>query len=132
MTNQELLDRAKEGMKYSYAPYSKFNVGAALLCRDGSVFTGCNIENASYGAAICAERTAMTKAISEGYTDFEKIAVVCSSGAYAYPCGICRQFMSEFMLEGSVVLEDKAEGVKEFPVTELLPGAFTGKDLVHE
>ncbi|MBP3543751.1 MAG: cytidine deaminase [Lachnospiraceae bacterium] len=132
MTNEELLSRAKEGMKHSYAPYSKFNVGAALLCRDGTVFTGCNIENASYGAAICAERTAMTKAISEGHTDFEKIAVVCSSGSYAYPCGICRQFMSEFMLEGSVVLEDKAEGMKEFPVTELLPGAFTGKELFHE
>lgn len=132
MTNQELLDRAKEGMKHSYAPYSNFNVGAALLCRDGTVFTGCNIENASYGAAICAERTAMTKAISEGHTDFERIAVVCSSGSYAYPCGICRQFMAEFMLEGSVVLEDKEEGVKEFLVAEMLPGAFTRKDLLHE
>lgn len=132
MTNEELLSKAKEGMKHSYAPYSNFNVGAAILCKDGTVFTGCNIENASYGAAICAERTAMTKAVSEGYTEFEKIAIVCSAGTYAYPCGICRQFMSEFMLEGKVVLEDKTEGIREFSLNELLPGAFTRKDLFHE
>lgn len=132
MTNEELLAKAKEGMKHSYAPYSNFNVGAAVLCKDGTVFTGCNIENASYGAAICAERTAMTKAVSEGYTEFEKIAIVCSAGTYAYPCGICRQFMSEFMLEGKVVLEDKTEGIREFSLNELLPGAFTRKDLFHE
>lgn len=132
MTNEELLAKAKEGMKHSYAPYSNFNVGAAVLCKDGTVFTGCNIENASYGAAICAERTAMTKAVSEGYTEFEKIAIVCSAGTYAYPCGICRQFMSEFMMEGKVVLEDKTEGIIEFSLNELLPGAFTRKDLFHE
>lgn len=132
MTNEELLAKAKEGMKHSYAPYSNFNVGAALLCRDGTVFTGCNIENASYGAAICAERTAMTKAVSEGYTEFEKIAIVCSAGTYAYPCGICRQFMSEFMPEGRVVLEDKTAGIREFSLNELLPGAFSRKDLFHE
>lgn len=132
MTNEELLEKAKEGMKRSYALYSGFHVGAALLCRDGSIFTGCNVENASYGAAICAERTAMVKAVSEGHTDFERIAVVCSAGTYAYPCGICRQFMAELMLEGSVVLEDEKQGITEFSVKELLPGAFTRKDLFHD
>lgn len=132
MTNDELLQAAKEGMKSSYAPYSNFHVGAALLAKDGRVFTGCNIENASYGAAICAERTAMVKAVSEGAVEFEKIAVVCSSQNYAYPCGICRQFLAEFMLNGSVVLEDKKKGIREIPLKEMLPEAFTGEDLQHE
>lgn len=131
MTNEALIEKAKEGMKHSYSPYSNFKVGAALLTRDGKVFTGCNIENASYGAAICAERTTMVKAISEGCTEFEKIAIVCSAGTFAYPCGICRQFMAEFMLDGSVVLEDKNTGIQEYTVKELLPGAFTRKDLVN-
>lgn len=132
MTNEELVERAKEGMKRAYAPYSGFRVGAALLCRSGRVFTGCNVENASYGAAICAERTAIVKAVSEGETEFVKLAVVCSAGTRAYPCGICRQVMVEFMPEGSVVLEDTKEGITEFSVGELLPGAFTRKELLHE
>lgn len=131
MTNEALLQAAKEGMKRSYSPYSNFRVGAALLTKDGKVFTGCNIENASYGAAICAERTAMVKAISEGHQEFEKIAVVCSAKTFAYPCGICRQFMSEFMLDGTIIIEDKEEGIREIPVKELLPGAFTRKDLIN-
>ena len=131
MTNEELVRKAEEGMANVYAPYSGFLVGAALLCKDGSVFTGCNVENASYGAAICAERTAITKAVSEGYQKFEKIAIVCSSGSYAYPCGICRQVMAEFMLDGQVILADKEKGIVEFSVKELLPGAFTRKDLFH-
>ncbi len=129
MTKEALLQAAKEGMKKSYSPYSNFSVGAALLTKDGKVFTGCNIENASYGAAICAERTAMVKAISEGYQ--EKIAIVCSNGTFAYPCGICRQFISEFMLDGTVIIEDKNEGIREIPVKDLLPEAFTRKDLIN-
>lgn len=132
MTNEELLARAKDGMKASYAPYSDFKVGAAVLCKDGTVFTGCNIENASYGATVCAERTALFKAVSEGYTEFEKIAIVCSLESYAWPCGICRQVMAEFMPEGKILLEDKADGIREFSLKELLPGAFTRKDLFHE
>ncbi len=127
MTKEALLQAAKEGMKKSYSPYSNFSVGAALLTKDGKVFTGCNIENASYGAAICAERTAMVKAISEGYQEFEKIA----NGTFAYPCGICRQFISEFMLDGTVIIEDKKEGIREIPVKDLLPEAFTRKDLIN-
>lgn len=132
MTNEELIEKAREGMGHAYAPYSHFQVGAALLCRDGTVFTGCNMENASYGATVCAERTAIGKAVSEGYREFEKLAVVCSAGTYAAPCGICRQVMMEFMPEGSVVLQDKDRGIAEYPVRELLPAAFTGKDLFHE
>lgn len=132
MTNEELLGKAKEGMRHAYAPYSKFRVGAALLCSDGRVFTGCNVENASYGAAICAERTAIGKAVSEGCMEFERIVVVCSAGTRAYPCGICRQVMAEFMPKGQVVLEDEKEGIIEYSVEELLPGAFSRKDLIHE
>ncbi len=132
MTNEELIEKAREGMRYAYAPYSDFQVGAALLCKDGTVFTGCNIENASYGAALCAERTAIAKAVSEGYVEFEKLAVVCSAGTYAYPCGICRQVMAEFMPEGSVVVMDKDRGIGEYPIKKLLPEAFTRKDLFHE
>lgn len=132
MTNETLIQKARTAMRHSYSPYSEFRVGAALLCKDGTVFTGCNVENASYGAAICAERTALVKAVSEGYTEFNKIAVVCSAGTYAYPCGICRQVLAEFMPEGSVVLEDCKKGMVEFPLKTLLPEAFTGKDLFHE
>ena len=132
MSNEELLKKAKEGLANAYTPYSDFQVGAALLTEDGKVFTGCNIENASYGATICAERTAMVKAVSEGYTKFSKIAVVSTGGAYTYPCGICRQFMSEFMLDGKVIVEDKVEGIKEYSLSELLPEAFTRKDVFDE
>lgn len=123
MTNQELIAYAKEGMKRAYAPYSGFQVGAALLGKSGKVYLGCNIENASYGATNCAERTAIFKAVSEGEQEFEAIAVVCSEGTKAYPCGICLQVMSEFFPEGRIVLEDHT-GVETFCVKELLPSAF--------
>ena len=108
MTDNELVAKAKEALENSYSPYSHFAVGAALLSTDGQVFIGCNIENSSYGAAICAERTAAVKAVSEGAKHFKAIAVVCSTGEYAYPCGICRQFVGEFMdRDGMLYLEDK-------------------------
>ena len=126
MENEILLDYAKKAMGKSYAPYSAFNVGAAILTTEGEIFTGCNVENASYGATICAERCAVLKAISEGYTSFEKIAIVSSSGDYTYPCGICRQFLSEFMEEDSiVVLEGKDGEIKEFTMGFLSPFSFT-------
>ena len=96
MTDNELVAKAKEVLEYSYSPYSHFAVGAALLSTDGQVFTGCNIENSSFGATNCAERTAIFKAVSEGIKDFKAIAIVCSGDQPAYPCGICRQVMSEF------------------------------------
>lgn len=129
MENKELIAMAKEVMQRAYAPYSRFQVGAALLAKDGRVFLGCNVENASFGATICAERTAVTKAVSEGVREFEKIAIVASSGEYAAPCGICRQVLYEFMPEGSVVLWSKNEGELETPLRSLLPMGFRGEDI---
>ena len=124
-----MIAMAKEVMKRAYAPYSHFQVGAALLAKDGRVFLGCNVENASFGATICAERTAVTKAVSEGVREFEKIAIVASSGEYAAPCGICRQVLYEFMPEGNVVLWSKDEGEMETPLRSLLPMGFRGEDI---
>lgn len=129
MENQELVLLAKEAMEKAYAPYSKFKVGAALLAKNGEVFLGCNVENASYGATICAERTAITKAISEGVKEFEKIAIVASSGDYAAPCGICRQVLYEFLPEGTVILDSDREGMKVMKLKELLPMGFRGEDI---
>ena len=105
MTDKELVALAKEAMEHAYVPYSHFKVGAALLTKDGRVFKGCNIENASYGATNCAERTAIFKAVSEGYREFDAIAIVASSGDYASPCGICRQVLFEFLPDGKVILD---------------------------
>lgn len=129
MTDTELMAKAKEAMARAYAPYSKFQVGAALLAKNGQVFLGCNVENASYGGTICAERTAVVKAISEGVREFEKIAIAASSGGYASPCGICRQVLFEFMPDGTVLLDSEKEGMKAFSVRELLPFGFGPEDL---
>lgn len=124
MTDDELIQIAKEAANQAYAPYSDFCVGAALLTEDGQVFKGCNIENASYGATNCAERTAIFKAVSEGYRSFTRIAVVARDGSTAYPCGICLQVMQEFMPNGTVVLE-KENKIISFSLKELLPNGFT-------
>lgn len=129
MTDEKLVQLAKEAMQNAYVPYSHFKVGAALLAKDGTVFQGCNIENASYGATNCAERTAVFKAVSEGYREFEKIAIVASSGDYAAPCGICRQVLFEFMPEGKVILDSEEKGMVTYTVKELLPFGFSGKDI---
>lgn len=129
MENRELVLLAKEAMEKAYAPYSKFKVGAALLAKNGEVFLGCNVENASYGATICAERTAISKAISEGVKEFEKIAIVASSGDYAAPCGICRQVLYEFLPDGEVILDSDHEGMKVMSLKELLPMGFRGEDI---
>jgi len=122
--NEKLIALATEAMTRAYSPYSNFKVGAALLCDSGNIYTGCNVENASYGAAICAERTAAVKAVSSGDVCFKRIAVVSSSGEYTYPCGICLQFLSEFMEKGVIVLKDDKEGIKEFDFDRLFPNAF--------
>ena len=129
MTDEKLVELAKEAMKNAYVPYSHFKVGAALLTKDGTVFQGCNIENASYGATNCAERTAIFKAVSEGYREFEKIAVVASSGDYASPCGICRQVLFEFLPEGKVILDSEEKGMVTYTVRELLPFGFSEADI---
>lgn len=123
MTDEELMQKAKEAYAYSYAPYSGFCVGAALLTKDGKVYQGCNIENASYGATNCAERTAIFKAVSEGNREFEKIAVAAKSGTTAYPCGVCLQVMNEFMKNGKVILEVDSQ-IQTFTLKELLPYGF--------
>lgn len=129
MTDEKLVALAKEAMAYAYAPYSHFKVGAALLAKDGRVFTGCNIENASYGATNCAERTAIFKAVSEGCLEFEAIAIVASSGDYASPCGICRQVLAEFMPDGKVILDSNEKGMVTYLVRELLPFGFGSEDI---
>lgn len=124
MDNAQLIKLAQEAAKKAYAPYSDFKVGAALLCKSGNVYTGCNVENSSYGASNCAERTAVFKAVSEGERDFVKIAIVSEKGGLTFPCGICRQVLSEFIPNGSIVLYSDEQGIKEFALNELLPYAF--------
>ena len=130
MTDQALVAQAIEMQKRSYVPYSHFPVGAALLCEDGRVFTGCNVENAAYGSTICAERTALVKAVSEGYTSgFAAIAIAGQGGDYCWPCGACRQMLFEFAPELRVLA---ARGDGEFlsvPLSELLPHGFGPKSL---
>lgn len=124
----ELVLKAERAMEHAYAPYSGFRVGAALLTKSGEVFTGCNVENASFGATNCAERTAIFKAVSEGYTDFLALAVVSSAGRPTPPCGICRQVISEFGADIDVILQGKQEGIQVFKASELLPLAFGMKE----
>ena len=130
MTNEELISEAKKAMNMAYAPYSRFHVGAAILTETGKIYTGCNVENASFGATICAERTAAGKAVSEGHNRFEKIAVTGSSKEFTYPCGICRQFLSEFMCEDAeFIFEDINEGIRIIKSSELLPYSFTKESI---
>jgi cytidine deaminase len=130
MTDKELVTLAMEARQRAYAPYSNFPVGAALLGRSGRVFTGCNVENASYPLTTCAERTAVTKAVSEGEAGFEAIAVVTVTGAT--PCGACRQILREFAgPEGDlrVIVADLDGNSRTFTIDELLPAGFTPSQL---
>jgi cytidine deaminase len=123
-----LLDLANEARRRAYAPYSNYAVGAALRTRSGKIFTGCNVENAAYPTSMCAERVAIYKAVSEGEKDFEVIAVVTANGGS--PCGGCRQVMSEFGLDTLVLIgDDQGRVIKETTVADLLPEAFTPRDL---
>ena len=124
MTDQELVERAFTMLERSYVPYSHFPVGAALLCKDGTVFTGCNIENAAYGLTICAERTAIFKAISEGHRDFKRIVIAGKSEDYCVPCGSCRQVMQEFAPQMEVICLNGKGEAKHFALKELLPYGF--------
>lgn len=129
MGYRELLKKAEEAKKYSYSPYSMFRVGAALLTKDGKVFTGANVENATYGATICAERTAVVKAVSEGVREFEAIAVSSDSEEGSFPCGICRQFIGEFG-EDIKIITGKSDGeIRVNRVSELLPNAFSRREM---
>lgn len=125
-----LLEKAYEGRKNAYAPYSNFKVGAAVLAENGKIYTGCNIENASYGATNCAERTAIFKAISEGNRKICAIAIVGADDEYTYPCGICRQVIAEFADENTeIILGKKSLEYIVKTLAEILPGAFTKEAL---
>ncbi|HBB29010.1 MAG TPA: cytidine deaminase [Clostridiales bacterium] len=129
MNNQELIKYALEAREKSYSPYSKFKVGAAILTRSGKVFTGCNIESSSYTPTICAERTALSKCVSEGHTDLEKIAVVGSLEKISYPCGVCRQFLREFGDDIIIISATSENNYTEYKLSELLPNSFGPEDL---
>jgi cytidine deaminase len=129
-TYRQLLETAKQAAKNTYSPYSKYPVGAALLGADGRIFSGCNVENASYGGTICAERTAVVKAVSEGCTAFSAIAIICEKANNCWPCGFCRQFISEFGIDIDVIVEAEDGSINTLKLGELLPHNFGAKDLV--
>ena len=128
MTDRELINMAVEASEKAYAPYSKFSVGAALECTDGTVYTGCNVENAAYSCTVCAERTAVFKAVSEGKRAFSRIAVYADSDEYCMPCGVCRQVLNEFAPEIEV-LSIRGDGrYVSYSLKELLPRSFSRKE----
>lgn len=124
MNREELKAKAVSMLEMSYCPYSHFPVGAALECEDGTVYTGCNIENAGYSATVCAERTAVFKAVSEGHRRFKRIVVAGRSDSPCVPCGECRQVLSEFAPELEVICLDKDGNELALSLTDLLPHSF--------
>jgi len=129
MEDKLLIKIAMEAREKSYSPYSKFKVGAAVYTKSGKIFTGCNIESASYSPTICAERVAISKCISEGYKDIEKIAVVGSDKSISFPCGVCRQFILEFGKDIKVICAKNLDNYKTFTINELMPNSFGPEDL---
>ena len=124
MTDEKLLELALDARKNAYVPYSGYAVGAALLTEDGKVFTGCNIENASFGPTICAERTAVAKAVSEGHRDFVRIVIAGRSRELCVPCGVCRQVLREFAPNIEIICLNGAGEERTFTLEELLPHSF--------
>ena len=133
MTKEQLATMAKEAMERAYSPYSGYKVGAALLCKDGSVYTGCNVENASFSVTNCAERTAFFKAVSEGKKEFAAI-VICGGkdgvieGLFP-PCGVCRQVMREFCSDDFEIHLLKSDGIETYTLEQLLPVSFRPENL---
>ena len=125
---QNLIERAIVGREKTYSPYSHFGVGAALVCEDGSIYEGCNIENASYGLTNCAERTAIFKAVSEGHTKFKVLAVVADTEGPCAPCGACRQVISEFEIP-QIILSNLKGNYRLVSLDELLPFRFGADSL---
>ena len=130
---KELVKIATETMMRAYTPYSGFKVGAALLCKDGKIYTGCNIENAAYGPTVCAERVAFFSAVRDGEREFEAIAIVGGEGgvlsSFTYPCGVCRQVMREFCTDDFKLYFSNGTDIKELTLGEMLPFSFTPRDL---
>ena len=131
-----MVETACDAMKKAYAPYSGFKVGAALLCDDGTVFTGCNIENASFTPTVCAERVAFFSAVRDGHRKFSKIAIVGGHGgtlsSFAFPCGVCRQVMREFCGGDFVLVFFDGKEIKECTLDEMMPFSFTPANLLGE
>ena len=126
-----LLDKAEEARAHSYAPYSRYNVGAALLTADGQIYQGCNIENAGFTPTICAERTAFFKAVYDGHRAFRAIAVIATGAEMGFPCGVCRQVMAEFCDKDFIIVTSNRDRTKVDVSTfeDLLPHSFGRKDL---
>ena len=130
MTDQELVELAFTMLECSYVPYSHFPVGAALECADGTIFTGCNVENAAFGSTICAERTALVKAVSEGHRDdFTRLAVVGNSTEPCWPCGACRQMLYEFAPDLTLLVARKDHSFVKLTLGELMPHGFGPKGM---
>ena len=133
MTKEQLASLAKDAMEKAYSPYSGYKVGAALLCKDGSVYTGCNVENASFSATNCAERTAFFKAVSEGKREFSAIAICGGKGGALEglfpPCGVCRQVMREFCEDDFEIHLITRDSIETYTVGELLPVSFAPKTI---
>ncbi|MEX2461782.1 MAG: cytidine deaminase [Paenibacillaceae bacterium] len=130
MNIEHLIREAKIARDFAYAPYSEFKVGAALLAEDGTIYRGCNIENAAFSMCNCAERTALFKAYSDGVTQFKRLVVIADTDRPVSPCGACRQVISELCdSEMEVVLANMKGDVQRLKVIDLLPGAFSPKDL---
>ena len=125
---QKLMDCAIKARENAYSPYSHFAVGAALLCEDGTLYEGCNIENASYGLTNCAERTAIFKAVSEGHIKFKALAVVADTEGPCAPCGACRQVMAEFKIP-LIIMGNLMGNIKIVTIEELLPFSFSECDV---
>ena len=124
MNDRELLRIAKEASLNAYVPYSGFPVGAALECEDGTVYTGCNVENAAYGDTICAERTAVVKAVSEGQRAFTRTSIYGEGKGYCMPCGSCRQVLAEFSPDMEVLCAKAGGSYVSYPLTRLMPYTF--------
>lgn len=129
---EKMLKLAKEAIKNAYVPYSNFPLSAALLTKEGKIFTGVNIENASYGLTNCAERTAIFKAVSEGYRDFEALLLYGDQEKIITPCGACRQVINEFGDDIEVIMVNKNDKEVSKTSSELLPGAFKQEDMKDE
>jgi len=129
MEDKLLIKIAMEAREKSYSPYSDFKVGAAVYTKSGKIFTGCNIESASYTPTICAERVAFSKSVSEGYKDIEKIAIVGSDNKISFPCGVCRQFMLEFGKDIKIICAKNIDSYETYTLEELLPKSFGPEDL---
>ena len=126
---QKLINKAEEARLSAYAPYSKFTVGSAIMTKEGAIFTGCNIENASLGLSICAERVAIYKAVSSGYKSFKALAIIGDTEEPCTPCGACRQVMLEFSPDMEVIMTNLNQKIKITKAKELLPDIFQGEIL---